>query len=117
MTVRTRHWIAVASAEHVALGQTLGIMQVSHGKAAPLRRLSPGDRVTYCSPTTRFEGKERAQTFTAVGTVCEGQPYQVEMSASFHPWRRAIKWSASQEVPIRPLLDRLSFTRGGGNWA
>jgi hypothetical protein len=32
----TGHWIAVASAEHVRLGQAGGFMQVSHGKAAPL---------------------------------------------------------------------------------
>lgn len=59
MITRIRHWIAVASAEHVALGQTLGIMQTCHGKAAPLRRLSPGDRVFYYSPTLSAGGKDR----------------------------------------------------------
>jgi hypothetical protein len=29
-----------------------GFMQVSHGKAAPLRRIHPGDWVVYYSPTT-----------------------------------------------------------------
>ena len=28
-----------------------GFMQVSHGKAAPLRRIRPGDGVAYYSPT------------------------------------------------------------------
>ena len=37
-----RHWIAVASAEHVRLGRTQGFMQVCHGKAAPLRRMRAG---------------------------------------------------------------------------
>ena len=37
-----RNWIAVASAEHVALGRKQGFMQVCHGKAPPLRRLRAG---------------------------------------------------------------------------
>jgi len=35
-------WIAVACADHVALGVAGGFMQVCHGKAAPLRRMRPG---------------------------------------------------------------------------
>ncbi len=116
MTASTRHWIAVASAEHVALGRSLGFMQVCHGKVAPLRRLLPGDRVIYYSPTASFAGKDRLQAFTAVGTVHEGQLYQVEMTATFNPWRRNVDWIESRELPIRPLLDRLSFTQGGGSW-
>ena len=46
----TGHWIAVASAEHVRRGKREGFMQVSHGKAAPLKRIRPGDRVVYYSP-------------------------------------------------------------------
>jgi len=111
-----RHWIAVASAEHVALGRTLGIMQVCHGKAAPLRRITPGDRVIYYSPTASFGGKDRLQAFTAIGTVCDEIPYQVEMTAEFKPWRRDVHWHAAHEAPIRPLLDQLAFTGDGGNW-
>jgi hypothetical protein len=29
-------------------------MQVCHGKAAPLRRVQPGDRVVYYSPTCEY---------------------------------------------------------------
>jgi hypothetical protein len=38
-----KHWLAVASAEHVRRGQAEGFMQVCHGKAAPLKRIQPGD--------------------------------------------------------------------------
>lgn len=116
MSDPSRYWIAVASAEHVELGRTLGIMQVCHGKAAPLRRITPGDRVIYYSPTMSFGGKDRLQTFTAIGTVCDGIPYQVEMTTGFKPWRRDVHWHAAHEVPIRSLLGRLAFTRDGGNW-
>jgi len=51
MTEQPQNWIAVASAEHVRRGQSEGFMQVCHGKAAPLRRVRPGNRVVYYSPT------------------------------------------------------------------
>ena len=47
-----KNWIAVASAEHVRIGRSQGFMQVCHGKAAPLRRIQPGDGVVYYSPTS-----------------------------------------------------------------
>ena len=48
----TARWLAVASAEHVRRGRQGGFMQVNHGKAAPLRRIKPGDFVVYYSPST-----------------------------------------------------------------
>jgi hypothetical protein len=111
-----RHWIAVASAEHVALGRSLGIMQVCHGKAAPLRRITPGDQVIYYSPVSRLGGKNRLQAFTAIGTVIDAMPYQVEMAAGFRPWRRDVQWHTAHAASIRPLLGRLAFTGDGTNW-
>lgn len=116
MNGAVRHWIAVASAEHVALGRSCGIMQVCHGKAAPLRRITPGDQVIYYSPVSRFGGKDRLQAFTAIGTVINAMPYQVEMAAGFRPWRRVVQWHAASAAPIRPLLGRLAFTGNGANW-
>jgi len=69
------HWIAIASAEHVRRGRAEGFMQVGHGKAAPLKRIAPGDGVIYYSPTITLGGKDRLQAFTAVGVVCAGDPY------------------------------------------
>ena len=113
-------WIAVASAEHVRLGRSQGFMQVCHGKDAPLRRLRPGDAVIYYSPTERMGermgGGARLQSFTALGRVKEGAPYQVEIAEDFHPFRRDVAWSPAVEAPIAPLLERLSFTAGQRNW-
>ena len=64
-----KHWIAVASAEHVRLGRAAGFMQVSHGKAAPLRRIAAGDLVAYYSPTVVFGDKDAFRSFTAIGKV------------------------------------------------
>ena len=110
-------WVAVASAEHVRRGRREGFMQVCHGKCAPLRRILPGDRVAYYSPTVHFGGKDRLQAFTALGTVKAGEPYAFDMGAGFVPFRRDVAWDAeAQHAPIAPLLDRLSFTAGRASW-
>lgn len=112
----SEHWVAVASAEHVRRGRTEGFMQVCHGKAAPLRRIAPGDGVVYYSPTVTFGGKDRLQTFTAIGTVRDSTPYRADMGGGFHPFRRDVNWRAAEETPIQPLLDALDFTVGKRNW-
>jgi len=75
----TRHWLAVACAEHVRRGRSEGFMQVCHGKAAPLRRLRPGDRVVYYSPSLRMGGRDGLQAFTALGVVLARPPYVFDM--------------------------------------
>ena len=112
----TRAWIAVASAEHVRLGRAAGFMQVCHGKAGPLGRIHPGDAVIYYSPSVRMGSGTRLQAFTAIGRVKEGEPYVVQMGEDFRPFRRDVDWTPSTEVPIAPLLERLSFTAGQRNW-
>ena len=112
----SKNWIAVASAEHVRLGRSQGFMQVSHGKVAPLRRIQPGDRVVFYSPTEAFRGKDRLRAFTAIGIVKEGEPYRAEMSGGFSPFRRDVAWQTAEETPIEPLLEQLEFTSDKRNW-
>jgi hypothetical protein len=115
-----RNWIAVASAEHVLRGRAGAYMQVCHGKAAPLRRLAPGDRVVYYSPTFAFGSKTKLQEFTAIGTVKNRDPYQVQMQCDngsvFLPYRRDVDWSAARAVKIQGLLSELEFSSGKINW-
>ena len=112
----TGNWIAVASADHVRHGLKAGIMQVCHGKAAPLRRVKPGDRVAYYSPTIAFRGKEKYRAFTALGIVHDGEPYAFDMGGGFCPYRRDVEWLTTQDAPIAPLLEELEFTAGKRNW-
>ena len=109
-------WLAVASAEHVRRGRQGGFMQVNHGKAAPLRRVKPGDFIVYYSPSTIHGEKDGLQSFTAIGVVRAGEPYQGEMGGGFTPFRRDVDWAASREAAIAPLLDRLDLTAGRANW-
>jgi len=114
-TTSPRHWIAVASAEHVANGVTLGIMQVCHGQGGPLRRTRPGDTVIYYSPTGTYRGSDRLQQFIAFGIVRRTEPYQVRMSDDFHPFRRDVDYLPARPASILPLLDTLDLARGNRN--
>jgi hypothetical protein len=109
-------WVAVASAEHVRLGRSQGFTQVCHGKAAPLRRIRPGDRVAYYSPSTTMGGKGRLQAFTALGVVRAGEPYEYDMGGGFVPTRHDVDWFDAAQAPIQPLLDHLSFCAGAHYW-
>jgi EVE domain len=111
-----KNWVAVASAEHVRLGREQGFMQVCHGKAAPLKRIKPGDLVVYYSPVAVFKGTDKLQSFTAIGITKPGAPYQADMGGGFRPFRRDVAWFKTHETPIRPLLERLEFSRANTNW-
>ena len=64
----SRNWLAVASAEHVQIGRSAGFMQVCHGKASPLRRIQPGDRIVYYSPNRLYSPSHaRARQGPAAG--------------------------------------------------
>lgn len=116
-----RSWLAVASADHVELGRRAGFMQVGHGRASPLQRLRPGDRVVYYSPNSRYSpshaarDKDRLQAFTAIGTVKAGAPYRVDMGAGFQPYRRDVAWHEACPAPLVALRDELELTRET-NW-
>ncbi len=112
----SRNWIAVASAEHVRRGRTEGFMQVCHGKAAPLRRIHPGDGVVYYSPTEQYGGQDKLRAFTAIGIVKDVDPYPFERGGGFCPHRRDGAWAPSLEVPFTPVLGVLELSSGGPNW-
>ena len=117
----TKNWLAVASAEHVEIGRSAGFMQVCHGKATPLRRVRPGDRVVYYSPNRIYSpshasrGQDRLQAFTAIGTVKEGGLYQADMGFGFEPFRRDVAWHDAEPAPLAALKDALAFTQEE-NW-
>lgn len=90
-------------------------MQVNHGKLGPLKRMKAGDGIVYYSPSEKMGAKDGFQSFTAIGRLREGEPYQGFMSEGFQPFRRDVEWSESHEQPIRPLTGVLDLTRDK-NW-
>jgi hypothetical protein len=74
-----KYWIGVVSREHVKIGVAGGFCQLNHGKAAPIRRLTPEDWLIYYSPKTKLREGEPIKAFTAIGKIKGGEPYAVEM--------------------------------------
>jgi hypothetical protein len=70
----------------------------------------------FYSPRSEFRGGEPLQAFTAIGRIADDTPYQFEMSPTFHPWRRAVAFSASREAPIQPLIPDLTFIENKQHW-
>lgn len=112
----TRYWIGVASRDHVLAAVHGGFCQLNHGKEAPVKRLAPGDRILYYSPTAEREGGQPLQAFTAIGEVLAGEPYQVKQTERFRPFRRDVRYFDGHEAPIRPLLPNLAFAQGAATW-
>ena len=110
------YWVGVVSRDHVLVAVSGGFCQLNHGKEAPMKRLAPGDRILYYSPRPSMRSGQPLQAFTAIGEVLDGDPYQVEQSERFQPFRRNVQYFKAREAPIRPLLPRLSFAAGKASW-
>jgi hypothetical protein len=48
--------------------------------------------------------------------VIDSEPYQVEMTPTFHPWRRRLEFVSVVEAPIKPLLEQLGFIGNKQRW-
>jgi hypothetical protein len=111
-----RFWIGVASRDHVEKGVEGGFCQLCHGKAAAMRKLSPGDAIIYYSPKSEIRGGDPVQAFTAIGRIKEGAAYSFDTGGGFAPFRRDVDFMPCHAAPIRPLIERLSFIRNKRAW-
>jgi len=93
-----------------------GFTQANHGRASGLRRLGRSDLIAFYSPRVSYPQGESLQRFTAIGQVVDDEPYQVEMTPSFHPWRRRLRFLAADETAIEPLLESLEFIPDRRRW-
>jgi predicted RNA-binding protein len=113
---QARYWIGVASKEHVLLGVQAGIAQLGHGKKAPLQRMRAGEWLVYYSPVVDLQTREPCRCFTAIGIVKTGEVYQYDMGNGFVPYRLDVAYKQAKEIPIQPLVERLSFIKNKKNW-
>lgn len=111
-----RYWVAVASRDHVCTAVEGGFFQANHGKEAPLKRIARGDWVLFYSPREEMKSGAPIQAFTAIGGVIDDAPHRVVQSATFHPFRRQVRYAQANDAAIRPLLEELSFSRGKSSW-
>ena len=102
-------WLGVVSRAHVRRGVAGGFAQVCHGRAAPLRRMQPGDVLVYYSPTIEMGG-EPLRAFTAIGRVEDPAVFQFDMGGGFVPYRRHVVYEKDvREVPLATLKDQLEL--------
>ena len=106
------NWINTVSRDHVERGVRGRFTQANHGKPHMLGKMARGDWIVFYSPRTVHPDGEPLQAFTAIGQVVDDEPYQVEISDDFHPWRRNVDFLSCAETPIRPLIERLGLHRG-----
>lgn len=111
-----RYWVIVASLDHAQRGVGQGFVQANHGKAAPLKRMQPGDWVLIYSPKTHFDGSEKLQAFTAIGQVTGEAVYTFDMGDGFIPARRDVTFYPCKTLPLPPLVPDLSFIHNKTNW-
>ena len=111
----TTYWVNTVSRDHVLRGVEGGFTQANHGRPATLRRLARGDLIAF-SPRVAYPAGEPLQRFTAIGRIVDDEPYQAEMSPTFHPLRRRVRFVPCEEVPIRDLLHQLSFIKDTARW-
>ncbi|CAN5664494.1 EVE domain-containing protein [soil metagenome] len=110
------YWINTVSRDHVSRGVAGGFTQANHGKPDSLRRLAREDLIAFYSPKTDYPEGDPLQAFTALGRVLDDEPYQVEMTPDFRPYRRNVEFLDCAETPIRPLLDDLDFIEDKKRW-
>ena len=109
----TRYWIVVVDKLAADAAVAGGYVEVSHGKAAPLERMSEGDGIACYAPREVPDGAA-LQAFVAIGRV-DGTP--IEQARDAHqPFRRGVAWTAVAAAPIRPLLPALGFIRNKAHW-
>ncbi|MGE2717283.1 EVE domain-containing protein [Mycolicibacterium litorale] len=110
------NWIITISRDHVERGVRGRFAQANHGKPHALRRMSRGDWLIFYSPRISHPDGPPLKAFTAIGQVVDDEPYQVEMSADFQPWRRNVDFLECVETPIHPLIDGLHFVENKQRW-
>ena len=111
-----RSWLGVVSREHVLRGVEGGFIQLNHGKKAPLQRMQANDFIVMYSPRVSYPDGAALQHLTAIGVIVTGELYQVGMSEDFSPYRVDVVFLEAREVPIKPLIDKLSFIRNKTHW-
>ena len=112
----TKFWCGVVSREHGKLSEAGGFCQIGSGRKGPLARMAAGDGLVLYAPLTQYGGKEKCQSFTAIGTVAGDAPYLHNLTPTFAPYRRDVRYRESVDAPIRPLLAELAITAGYVNW-
>ncbi len=110
------NWVNTVSRDHVLQGVVGHFTQANHGKPHALRRMAKGDWIVFYSPRTALDNGEPLQMFTAIGQIVDEEPYRVDVTPEFAPWRRRVDFLPAVGIPIHPLIDDLHFIEDNKRW-
>ncbi len=110
-----RYVIGVVHRRQAEMAKAAGIVAFSHGREAPVRNLSAGDRVILYAPRTDFDG-DTVQAFVAHAVVTGDAPEFREFAPGMEAWCRAARFDDVTEAPVRPMLGDLSFVKNPRHW-
>ena len=119
MNNNPNYFVGVVSLEHAQLGYQGGFTQACHGKKNPLARTKKGDWFVQYSPKKTFRGKDPYQKFSFIGQIVSDEPYQVQLSPNFHPYRIDINYidtTKALHTDIKTLTPQLSFITNKRYW-
>ena len=114
--MKAKFWIAVVSKNHVLNGIRMGIMQVCHGKKAPLQRIHKNDYIIFYSSKIQMRDRQVFQKFTAIAKAIDDEIYQVQQFENFEPFRRKVTFLECKEAAIKPMLASLDFIENKQRW-
>jgi hypothetical protein len=111
-----KFWINTIARDHVMKGVEGRFTQANHGSPRNLKRMQKGDLIVFYSGKTAYPDGEPYQRFTAMGRISDEKPYQVEVTSTFHPFRRNVDFFDIQEAAVKPMIDELSFIKDPKHW-
>lgn len=112
-----KYWIGVISGDHAKVAVAEGVCAFSHGKETPVAKLSVGDRIAYYAPRSGIGEGAPIQGFVALGTVTGDEAYQRQWAKTgFVAWVRDADMRAVGPIPVKPMLDDLSFIKNPRFW-
>ncbi len=112
-----QYWIGVIARDQVELAKKAGVAQLGHGGKDPLNKMQAGDGFIFYSPKDHFPGGKPVQMFTGIGKVKTGQVLKDEEAGpDDYPYRIEVDLILSKEIPIRPLIEKLSFIEDKTHW-
>ncbi len=113
MTVR--YWVGVVSLDHVDYATETGVCAFSKGIKPAITKLSEGDRFVFYSPKTGFMSGDPVQCFTALGTVIDPTPVEIDWDGHTI-WTARAAYAKITQTPVRPLLESLRFVTNPAKW-
>lgn len=112
-----KYWIAVIASDHAAFAVQNGVAAFAKGMRSSVEKLKEGDRFAFYSPKSGFNEGKVVQAFTALGRITGAMAYEKQWAdTGFVAWVKDAEFEDISPVPVKPLLEDLSFVANPRYW-